>query len=67
MTIQLIITCEDNTEASMYLNAVSYHNLISDFCNQIRQAKKYDGDVLNVVDIFMPDFYTATEHHNGPY
>jgi len=67
MTIQITMTCENNTEAALYLNAVSYHNLISDFYSQVHLAKKHDGDVLKVVDNFMPDFYTATEHHNGPY
>jgi hypothetical protein len=67
MTIQITITCEDNAEALLYLNAVSYHSLISDFQNQIRLAKKHDGDVLKVVDNFMTDFYNATEHHIGPY
>lgn len=67
MTIQITIVCTDNAEAAMYLNAASYHNLISDFHNSVRLAKKHDGDVLRVVDNFMPDFFTATEHHNGPY
>lgn len=67
MTIQITIECQDNAEAVMYLNAVSYHNLISDFCNQVRLARKHDGDVLKVFDTFASDFYNAIEHHTGPY
>jgi len=67
MTIQITIECENNDEAMMYLSAVSYHNLISDFCNQVRLAKKHDGDVLKVFDTFESDFYNAVEHHTRPY
>ena len=67
MTIQITIECENNDEAMMYLSAVSYHNLISDFYNQVRLAKKHDGDVLKVFDTFESEFYNAVEHHTGPY
>ena len=65
--IKLEIECEDADEARLILNAQAYINLINDFTNQIRSARKHDGDVNKVIDIFIGDFYTAIDHHQGPY
>lgn len=65
--IKLEITCEDVDEARLILNARQYHSLITDFVNKIRLARKHDGDVVKTIDIFINDFYTASDHHLGPY
>jgi hypothetical protein len=65
--IKLELECEDVDYARVVLNAHSYLSLITDFTNQIRLARKHGGDVNQVIDNFFSDFYTATEHHNGPY
>lgn len=65
--IKLEIQCEDTDEARVVLNAHNYLCLIADFTNQIRLARKHDGDVNQVINKFITDFYTATEHHQGPY
>lgn len=65
--IKLEIVCEDADEARLILNAQQYHNLIYDFTNQIRSARKHDGDVDKVIDTFIESFYTALDHHQGPY
>jgi len=66
MSFKITIECEDEAEALIYLNARSYHNLITDFSYQIRNCDKHDGDMRSVVEMFKTTFYNATEHHNGP-
>lgn len=65
--IKIEIECEDTDEARVVLNAHHYLSLITDFTNQIRLARKHDGDVNDVIDSFINNFYTAIDHHNGPY
>lgn len=67
--LELKLTCETADELRVYLNAQEYHNLLSDFLEAVRTAKKY-GDaaaVLKAVDRFLPDMYSAVEHHTGAY
>lgn len=67
MSFKITIECEDEAEALIYLNARAYHNLITDFSNQIRNCDKHDIDIKSIIELFKIDFYSATEHHNGPY
>lgn len=67
--IDLVIKCETLEEASVYLNAHQYLNLISDFYSALRSAKKHgsDTDVLKTVDMFEHDFISAIDHSQGAY
>lgn len=65
--IKIEIVCEDVDEARLILNAQQYYSLIRDFVEQIRSARKHGGDVDKVIDNFIGDFYTAIDHHHGPY
>ena len=65
--IKIEIQCEDTDEARVVLNAHHYLSLITDFTNQLRTVRKHGGDVNDVIDSFINNFYTAIEHHNGPY
>ncbi|UOF80708.1 hypothetical protein [Caudoviricetes sp.] len=67
MSFKITIECEDEAEALMYLNARSYYNLINDFSNHLRNCDKHDIDIKSIIELFKADFYSATEHHNGPY
>ena len=67
MSIKLTIDCEDAAEATTYLSAPAYYNLISDFSNQIRSAYHHGGDILEIVETYKSSFYEATDHHQGPY
>lgn len=67
--LELNINCSSREEASVYLNAPNYHNLICDFYMAVQQAKKHgtDADVLFQVKHFFDDFAKATEHNLGAY
>lgn len=67
--ITLTINCETNDEARIYLNALQYHNLISDLYSQLRQAEKHgsETDVLKVIKSFKPDLIKAIDNSLGAY
>ena len=67
--IKLNIECESPEEARVHLNAPQYHNLLGDFYQALRSARKHgnDGDVLRVVDSFTNDLCSAVDNHEGPY
>ena len=67
--IDLVIKCESLEEASTYLSAQQYLNLLHDFYAALRNAKKHgsDEDVLKTVDMFMPDLARAVDHSQGAY
>lgn len=67
--LELKFTCEDRAEAQQLLNAQQYYNLISDFTQAIRSARKHgdDSDVVRVVASFYSDFLQACDHCEGPY
>lgn len=67
--LELKFQCEDPAEAQHLLNAQQYYNLISDFAQALRSARKHgqDSDVLKVVDNFLPDLMQACDHCEGPY
>lgn len=67
--LKLEFQCESHEEASVYLNAHQYHNLLSDLYESLRSARKYgsDADVLTKVETFMPDLARAIEHNLGAY
>jgi hypothetical protein len=67
--IDLVIKCESLEEASTYLSAQQYLNLLHDFYSALRSAKKHgsDEDVLKTVDMFMPDLSRAIDHSQGAY
>lgn len=67
--LELNLKCESREEASVYLNAHAYHNLICDFYAALRSAQKHgtDKDVLNQIEHFMPDLAKAVEHNLGAY
>ena len=67
--LELNIKCETIDEARVYLNAHQYLNLIDDFYNALRSARKHgtDQDVLDKVDAFMPDLLAAIDNPQGPY
>ena len=67
--ITLTLNCESNDEARAYLNALQYHNLISDLYSQLRQAEKHgtETDVLDIVESFKPDLIKAIDNSLGAY
>jgi hypothetical protein len=67
--ITLTINCETNDEARAYLNAMQYHNLISDLYSQLHQAEKHgtEADVLKVVGRFKLELIKAIDNHEGAY
>jgi hypothetical protein len=67
--IELVIKCESLEEASTYLSAQQYLNLLQDFYSALRNSRKHgsDADVLKTVDMFMPDLIAAIEHSEGAY
>ena len=67
MSIRLEIECETEDDARLYLNAVHYHNLITDIANALRTANKHGGDVQKTMQVFESALYAAGEHHLGPY
>ena len=67
MTIQLTINCETKDEATMYLNAQQYLNLLSDIQSQIRDCLKYEQNMNTTLNSIYKDVCQCTEHHLGPY
>ena len=67
--IELTIKCESLEEASTYLSAPQYLNLLSDFYSALRNSRKHglDADVLKTVDMFMSDLSRAIDHSQGAY
>lgn len=67
--LELKIQCETPEQARMYLNAQQYLNLIDDFYNALRSARKHgtDVDVLKQVDAFMPELRAAIDNSQGAY
>lgn len=69
--LELKIQCEDVDQARVYLNAVQYHNLITDFAEALRNAEKYsdnpDQAMLLAVVGYKSDFLNAAQHNQGPY
>lgn len=67
--LELKIQCQDADEARMYLNAPQYVNLLDDFYNALRSARKHgtDADVLKQVDSYMDELRVALDHSTGPY
>ena len=67
--LKLEFICESREEAQVYLNAHSYHNLISDLYAALRSAKKHGDakDILQKVQAFMPDLAKAVDHNMGAY
>lgn len=67
--LKLEFICESREEAQVYLNAHSYHNLISDLYAALRSAHKHgtEKDVLAKLATFMPDLAKAVDHNMGAY
>jgi transcription elongation factor Elf1 len=67
--LELKFQCQDTAEAQHLLNAQQYYNLISDFTQAVRSARKHgtDEDVVRVVENFYSDFLQACDHCEGPY
>ena len=67
--ITITVQCEDWDEVRILSNAVQYHHLMQDFANAMRNARKHgtEEDQLNLIEQFMPDFFTALENHQGAY
>jgi hypothetical protein len=67
--IELVIKCESLEEATTYLSAQQYLNLLQDFYSALRNSRKHgsDADVLKTVDMFMPDLIAAIAHNEGAY
>ena len=67
--IELVIKCESLEEASTYLSAQQYLNLLQDFYSALRNSRKHgsDADVLKTVDMFMPDLIAAISHNEVAY
>ena len=67
--LELKIQCESLEEARVVLNAQQYLNLIDDFYNALRSARKHgsDADVLKVVDQFYPEMCNAIDNSTGAY
>lgn len=67
--LELNIKCESLEEARVVLNAQQYLNLIDDFFNALRSARKHgsDADVLRAVDQFYPEMCNAIDNSTGAY
>ena len=67
--IEITLKCETLEEARTYLNAPNYLNLIQDFYEAVRAARKHgtDEDVLFQIKNYFAEFATACEHSNGAY
>ncbi len=67
--LELKIQCESTEEARVVLNAQQYLNLLDDFYNALRSARKHgtDVDVLKQVDAFMPELRAAIDNSQGAY
>lgn len=65
--LELKIQCEDADQARIYLAAINYHNLITDFHQALRSAEKHDGNVLQIIQAFRSDFAACATSHEGPY
>lgn len=67
--LELNIKCESIDEARVYLNAQQYLNLIDDFYNALRSARKHgtDQDVIKVVAQFYPEMCSAIDNSTGAY
>lgn len=67
--ITLTINCKSNDEARVYLNALQYHNLLSDLHAALRSAQKHGTTVnlLETVNRFMPDLASAVYNSEGAY
>lgn len=67
--LELKLQCESADEARVYLNAPQYLNLIDDFYNALRSARKHgsDADVLKQVESYLPDLLAAIDNSQGPY
>lgn len=67
--LELKIQCETPEEARVVLNAQQYLNLLDDFYNALRSARKHgtDVDVLKQVDAFMPELRAAIDNSQGAY
>jgi hypothetical protein len=67
--ITLNINCESNDEARAYLNALQYHNLLSDLYQALCSADKHgtEADVLKVVESFKPELIKAIDNSLGAY
>ena len=67
--LELKIQCDSADEARVYLNAQQYLNLIDDFYNALRSARKHgnDVDVLKQVDAYMNELREAIDNSSGAY
>jgi len=67
--LELNIKCETIDEARVYLNGPQYLNLIDDFYNALRSARKHgnDVDVLKQVDSYMNELREAIDNSSGAY
>lgn len=67
--LELNIKCDTLEEARVYLNAQQYLNLIDDFYNALRSARKHgsDVDVLKQVDAYMNELREAIDNSTGAY
>lgn len=67
--ITLKFDCESTEQANIYLNAQGYYNLIYDFYNAVRSARKHgtDTEIVKVVELFYSQFSDSIDHNQGPY
>ena len=67
--LELNIKCDTIDEARVYLNAPQYLNLLDDFYNALRSARKHgnDVDVLKQVDAYMNELRAAIDNSQGAY
>jgi hypothetical protein len=67
--LELNIKCATIEEARVVLNAQQYLNLIDDFFNALRTARKHgtEEDVLKIVDQFYPEMCNAIDNATGAY
>jgi hypothetical protein len=66
--LELKITCESHEEARVYLNALQYHNLLSDLYQAARLSEKHgDGDLDKVLHNFLSEICNAVDNSNGAY
>jgi hypothetical protein len=68
--LKLELQFDNHEQASIVLNAQNYYNLLHDFYNALRSARKHgegDGAVAKVVEDFWSELAHAIDHPQGAY
>lgn len=69
MTTKIQFDCDSLEEALVYMSAHQYYDLICDFTEAVRKARKHgtDKQVLEQVEHYFADFERARDFAQGAY